>query len=142
MKSLRSLSYLFLLSIASIVPSFGQGGPRVISSADLRSDLAILRSDYEQMHPGLNRYNTREQMNANFAELGSKFNRDLTLNEAFLAFSVFLAKLKCGHSYTNFYNQPKVTAAALFKGQNRVPFYFRWLDEKWSSSNRSPMSLN
>lgn len=67
-------------------------------------------------------------MTANFAELDAKFSRDLRLDEAFLAFSVFLAKLKCGHSYTNFYNQPKATAAARFKGQNRVPFYFRWLD--------------
>lgn len=101
---------------------------KMISSADLRSDLAILRRAYEQLHPGLYRYNSKAQMDANFAELDRQFSRDLALRDAYLAISIFLAKVKCGHTYANFYNQPKSTAEALFKGKNRVPFYFRWLD--------------
>ncbi len=100
----------------------------MISSADLRSDLAILRRAYEQLHPGLYRYNTKAQMDANFAELDRQFGRDMSLREAYVAISVFLGKVKCGHTYANFYNQPRSTAEALFKGKDRVPFYFRWLD--------------
>ncbi len=130
MKPLRSLASLVFLFFALFIPSSGQDASRIILSADLKSDLAVLRRAYEQIHPGLYRYNTKDQMNANFAELDREFSRDLSLREAYLAFSVFLAKIECGHSYANFYNQPKATAAALFKDQNRVPFYFRWLDGK------------
>jgi len=109
---------------------FGQNSTadQMISSADLKSDLTILRRSYEQLHPGLYRYNTKPQMDANFAELDRQFNRDMNLRDAYLAISIFLAKVKCGHTYTNFYNQPKLVVEALFKGKNRVPFYFRWLD--------------
>jgi hypothetical protein len=31
---------------------------------------------------------------------------------------------------SDFFNQKKAIAAALFEGHNRVPFYFRWLDQK------------
>ncbi|MBK8465273.1 MAG: peptidase S41 [Chloracidobacterium sp.] len=109
---------------------FGQASAagQMISSADLKSDLAILRRAYEQLHPGLYRYNTKAQMDASFADLERQFSRDMSLREAYVKISVFLAKVKCGHTYTNFYNQPKSIVEALFKGKNRVPFYFRWLD--------------
>jgi hypothetical protein len=42
--------------------------------------------------------------------------------------SQFLAKIECGHSYANFYNQSKKVADALFEGRNRVPFCFRWIN--------------
>lgn len=109
------------------VNSAAQSGP-VIASADLRSDLAVLRRAYEELHPGLYRYNTKQQMAAHFAAAEREFARDMTLGEAYLVFSRLLGTVKCGHTYMNFYNQPKSVVAELFKGRNRVPFHFRWLD--------------
>ncbi|NOT46495.1 MAG: peptidase S41 [Acidobacteria bacterium] len=102
----------------------------VIKAADLQTDLAVLRKAYEEMHPGLYRYNTKAEMDAHFGALKSELNRDQTLREAYLAISLFLAKIKCGHSYANFYNQPKSVVEELFKGQTRVPFYFRWIEKR------------
>ena len=101
-----------------------------LTAKQLHEDVAILRRAYEQLHPGLHRYNTREQMEANFAELERQLNHDQSLADAYLAISRFTAKVKCGHSYPNFFNQQNAIVAELFQGQNRVPFYFRWLDGK------------
>jgi peptidase S41-like protein len=102
----------------------------VISSTGLLADLAILRQAYEEMHPGLYRYNSKAEMDAHFERLRVQFSRDRNLKETYLALSVFAAKVQCGHTYPNFFNQKKSVAAALFKGQDRVPFYFRWIGEE------------
>lgn len=101
-----------------------------ISSRDLLEDLAILRQAYETLHPGLYRYNSKEHMDQQFEALAVEFGHDRTLAEAYLAISIFLAKVKCGHSYANFYNQEKSVVESLFKRPDRLPFYFRWLDKR------------
>jgi len=107
----------------------GQAAGAKLGAADLQADLAVLRRAYETLHPGLLRYNTPAQMDAAFGVLGREFQQDRTLAEAFLAFSEFAAKVKCGHTYPNFFNQKETVAAALFRGP-RLPFYFRWLGER------------
>jgi Peptidase family S41 len=101
----------------------------MLRAADLQADVAVLRRVYAQLHPGLYRYNTPAQMDAAFRALEGEFQRDRTLAEAYLAFSVFAAKVKCGHTYANFYNQKKAVQDALFRA-GRVPFYFRWLNKR------------
>ena len=101
-----------------------------IQSADLQLDAEILRKAFEQLHPGLYRYNTKAEMDAKFEALQRDLSHDQSLNEAYLAFSVFAAQVKCGHTYPNFFNQKETIATALFHGQNRVPFYFRWLHQR------------
>lgn len=101
---------------------------RVVTSAKLLEDVDFLRRAYEAAHPGLYRYNTRAQMDGHFARLRAEFARDRTLAEVYVALSQFLAKIRCGHTYANFFNQPKDVVDALFAGKNRVPFCFRWID--------------
>jgi len=105
-------------------------GDPIIKSVDLESDAAILRKAYEALHPGLYRYSSKAEMDAKFDALQKNLSRDLSLQDAFVAFSVFAAQVKCGHTYPNFFNQKSAVAAALFQGHNRVPFYFRWLDQE------------
>ena len=100
-----------------------------IRSADLQADVAILRRAYETLHPGLYRYNTPVQIDAAFRALEVEFQQDRRLAEAYLAFSVLAAKVKCGHTYANFFNQSSAVQAALFQGP-RIPFYFRWLGDR------------
>jgi hypothetical protein len=80
------------------------------------------------LHPGLYRYNTPQQIQADFDALRRSLDHDQSLGDAYLAFSIFAATIRCGHTYANFFNQTKATRAQLFENTNRVPFYFRWLD--------------
>lgn len=105
-------------------------GNLIILSADLESDAAILRKAYEALHPGLYRYSSKADMDAKFDALQKSLSHDLSLQDAYIAFSVFAAQVKCGHTYANFFNQKKGVATALFQGHDRVPFYFRWLDQE------------
>ncbi len=101
-----------------------------VSARELQADFSVLQRAYEELHPGLYRYNNRAQMTIHFKALKAELNHDLTLQQAYVALSMFLAKIKCGHSYANFYNQPEAVADALFKGHDKVPFYFRWLNRR------------
>jgi hypothetical protein len=131
MRSAIAIAGLCLLGSAfGLSPCAGQdpaSSGRVVPSAGLLEDVDVLRRVYEAAHPGLYRYSTEAQMAGHFADLRAEFARDRTLAEAYVAFSRFLAKVKCGHTYANFFNQPKDVAAALFAGRNRVPFCFRWI---------------
>lgn len=129
LREILALSFLgFLLFPA--VPVCAQDPPATIASSALRSDVAVLRRAYETMHPGLERYNSKAQLDRHFADLDAAFARERTLRDAYLELSRFLAKIRCGHTYANFFNQPKSVADALFKGKDRVPFYFRWIDRR------------
>ena len=128
--SIRGVWLAFMLLSFSFL-AVGQEKPTtILKASDLQTDFTILRKAYEEMHPGLYRYNTKSQMDAHFEALRIELNRDQSLREAYLAISLFLGKIKCGHSYANFYNQPKSVAAELFKGQTHLPFYFRWIDKR------------
>jgi hypothetical protein len=100
----------------------------VVPSAKLLADVDVLERVYETAHPGLYRYNTKERMARHFRNLRKEFARDRSLAQAYIVISQFLAILKCGHTYTNFVNQPQEIVSALFAGKNRVPFCFRWLN--------------
>jgi hypothetical protein len=99
----------------------------VLKSSDLLADAAILRSAYEQLHPGLYRYNTKSDMDQDFAVLDRQLDHNQSLQDAFLAFSEFAAKVRCGHTQANPFNQQKSLVDALFKSTTRLPFYFDWL---------------
>ena len=112
-----------------VTACLGQSGtPPLLKSGDLHADAAILRSAYEQLHPGLYRYNSRIQMERNFAELNDQLDHDQNLQDAFLAFSKFAAKVRCGHTQANPFKQSKSLIEELFKGRTRLPFYFVWVD--------------
>jgi hypothetical protein len=99
----------------------------VLSSSDLRADLATLRKTYLALHPGLYRYNTPVELAARFDSVDRYFGSDRTLGEAFLALTRLTAAIRCGHTYPNFYNQSDAVAQALFERRDKVPFEFRWI---------------
>jgi C-terminal processing protease CtpA/Prc len=124
LKQFLSVSLILVLSRAGYAQTVT---PAVLKSGDLEADAAILRSAYEQLHPGLYRYSTKSEMDADFDALKIELGHDQTLQEAFVAFSQFAAKVRCGHTQANPFNQSKALVDTLFKSQTRLPFYFDWL---------------
>lgn len=61
----------------------------LIPARDLQADFVILKRAYEELHPGLYRYNSKGQMEADLKALAAELNHDLTLQQAYLAFSIF-----------------------------------------------------
>jgi len=92
-------------------------------------DIDLLRDALLALHPGLFRYCSPAQIEHGFKLLRKQFGRT-TLAEAYLHLSKFLATIRCGHTYANFYNQQRAVAESLFAGRTRLPFQFRWLDRR------------
>lgn len=99
-----------------------------LRGADIAGDIAILRQGYEQLHPGLYRYATQADMSVRFDALSRAWSRDQTRREAYLSLSRFLAGVRCGHTYANFYNQRRAVAGDLFDAQPLLPLHFCWID--------------
>lgn len=125
----RWFAFLYaVLCAGAATTSVARGAETSFDAADIQADIDVLQHAYEALHPGLYRYNTPETMHGHFATLRAALDGRHTLTETYLALSEFAAKVRCGHTYANFYNQPESIQAALFEGRNRVPFEFRWLD--------------
>jgi len=67
-------------------------------------------------------------MDQDFAALNRQLVHDQSLQDAFLAVSAFPAKVRCGHTQANPFNQQKALINELFRSPTRLPFYFDWLD--------------
>lgn len=105
-------------------------GPATLSPAAMRSDIGLLRRAYEGLHPGLLRYASPAGSADRFDALVRAASRPLTLPQFYLAVSHYLATVRCGHSYANFYNQSKAVRAALFEAPDRLPLEFLWLGNR------------
>jgi Peptidase family S41 len=115
---------LAALPAAALAAHAGAAPP---SAADLKGDIAILREVLLSLHPGLYRYSSPRGIDAGIARLEAEFVSAPDLERRYLALSRFLATIKCGHSYANFFNQKKAVASALFERPTRLPFAFRWI---------------
>lgn len=127
---LKRWALIVLVAVTHALPTRAEpdAAVRIVARSELQADVDVLQRAYEQLHPGLLRYNTSAQMQAHFDALRQSLDRDQPVAEAYLALSRFTATIQCGHTYPNFYNQTKGLQAALFeRGASRVPFQFRWL---------------
>jgi len=104
-------------------------GTTLLGAAAMRADVALLRKAYAALHPGLHRYNTTREIDARFDALDRSVAAPMTLRAFYLTLSRFLATVRCGHSYANFYNQRRAVAAALFEAPDRLPLDFLWIGD-------------
>lgn len=136
----RRVSGLLCLLCLSACRSAGPRAPETapdpgsapsFTAAQLAEDFSLLRQVFEQLHPGLYRYHTKASLDESFRTLLGAVEHGASLAEAYRALSVFLATIRCGHTYANFFNQPKALADRLFRsGATRVPFWFVWRGER------------
>ena len=116
---------------------------KTFSPAQLKEDFEVLKKALVTLHPGVYRYNTRENLEREFAAVEAKLNQPLSENDAFLLFAQLTEKIKCGHTYLNPYNQNSIVRERIFNGKTYLPFYFRIVDGKIIiTENASPNPLS
>lgn len=98
-------------------------------SPDLKDDIRILREAL-RLHPGLYRYSRPTAIEERLLRLERDFAAAPTTERRYLLLSLFMASLRCGHSYCNFLNQKKPIAASLFDRPTRLPFRFAWIGRR------------
>lgn len=114
--------FLTALGATALLPTTLHAEP---TRGELAGDIDILR-DALALHPGLHRYATPAQVAGRIAALRAAFAESGSQEARYLLLSRFLATIRCGHSYANFFNQKRAVAAALFDRPTRLPFRFAW----------------
>lgn len=115
------------MALAAAAPLAGPSLLRAAPGAgELRDDIAILRRALA-LHPGLLRYLTPAALDQHLAELERRFPAAPDLQSQFLLLAGFLARVRCGHTQCNPYNQSKAVVAGLFNRPTRLPFAFTWI---------------
>jgi C-terminal processing protease CtpA/Prc len=108
-------------------PVFSQ---TILKSADLLADFEIARKSYEQMHPGLYKYQSKETIDKAFEAAKAAFSKDQTLAVAYFNFHKLTSSFKCGHAYPNFFNQEDALKKEVFEKTNCLPFHFKLVDDR------------
>lgn len=118
------LSFLFSFSHSDSIAQ------TEIPAEDLQKDFQILQEALTALHPALHKYNTPKEMESHFAWLKEQLSIDQDIETAYGKISQFTAKIQCGHTYGNFWNQGSSLQAVFKDKANKVPFTFRIIDNK------------
>ncbi|MEN3748278.1 S41 family peptidase [Sphingomonas sp. HF-S3] len=111
-----------------------------VTAGDLRDDIAILRQALA-LHPGLYRYASPREVAERIDRLEQVFLAARSIEARYLALSRFLATIRCGHSYCNFFNQSDAAARTLFDRPTRLPFRFEWIGGRMIVTDASAADL-
>ncbi|MCU0467087.1 MAG: S41 family peptidase [Arcicella sp.] len=122
---MKNLLIVFLCLMAKVV--FAQ---TILKAEDLQKDFAIARKSYEQMHPGLYKYQSNEVIDKAFEDCKIALSHDQSLAEAYLNFHKLTSQFRCGHAYPNFYNQAEFLKKELFEQPVCLPFQFQLIDDR------------
>lgn len=109
----------------------------MLSAQQLQEDFAAFKQTLMTIHPAIYRYNTPADLETKFAEFEVKLKQPMSESGFFILISQFLNKLKCGHTYTNFYNQDNKLKDRLFNQRTYLPFYFQIVDGKFIITNNA-----
>ncbi|WP_114522130.1 S41 family peptidase [Altererythrobacter sp. ZODW24] len=115
-------------TLAGVAAAAIPGNLMAAASAGM-SDMEVLRLALT-LHPGLYRYNTPAQIEAELTSLSQAYGAASDIETRFLTLSRFLATIRCGHTQCNPYNQSKAVRAQLFDRPTRLPFHFDWFGEQ------------
>jgi hypothetical protein len=114
----------------------------ILKAEDLQKDFDIARKSYEQMHPGLYKYQSKEVIDKAFEDCKTALNHDQPLAEAYLNFHKLTSKFKCGHGYPNFYNQAEFLKKELFEQKVCLPFQFQLIDDRMLITRSADSTLS
>ncbi len=101
-----------------------------ISSGKLLDDLRILKMALKELHPGLYRYKTKQEIDSIFAYFDIACAIPQSYQQAFLNFTRLTAAIQCGHTFPNVHNQHGLIREVVLNQRDKLPFAFRVIDEK------------
>ncbi len=103
-------------------------GPAEINADDAQRDLRILKRALTELHPGLLRYTTLAQIDADFAAATAAVANGSSRAQMVLLASQLSASLHCGHTWVSPYNQRQDVVDGVFKRADKLPLTLRWVE--------------
>ncbi len=128
----RTLILLSLIGALLAPLSHGQAlEPQRLSADEARRDLRLLKRAFTDLHPGLYRYVTPAEMDAEFAAAESQVNAGASRAEMLLLASRLAAAVRCGHTWGNRYNQAPSVVKEVYEASDKLPLTLRWVDGRF-----------
>jgi hypothetical protein len=118
--------FFFFLTFANFAD---QESPNLLTPAGMQQDLQLLKTAWEQFHPGLYRFNTKQEIDRLFERAVVDASRPLSRKAFYMLLSQLTEKLRCGHTYPNFWNQTDEVQAEVFS-KSVLPVLFRVIDNR------------
>jgi hypothetical protein len=123
--------YLILVTILIIGKiSRGQEISRTFYPSQLKEEISVLKEALTTLHPGLYKYNTKQQIERLFTDLNNKTTKPLNEKDFYLLLAKFTEKIGCGHTYLNPLNMEE-NIPALYMPKKVLPFCFVVIDRKF-----------
>jgi C-terminal processing protease CtpA/Prc len=117
------ISLIALMVLMSFTKIFAQETYKILTPSQMQNDLTVLQSAWINLHPGLYRYNTSEQIQEYFDALKLKCSIPLDEKIFYLSLSQLAQKIKCGHTFLNPLNIDSTTQSRILP-QKTIPFFF------------------
>ena len=128
MRRLRAAACgLALLSVCSAAALAQTAAPE-ISAEQAQRDLGILKRAFTELHPGLYRYATPAQIDAEFVAAEAAVGQGSSRADMFLLASRLAAAVRCGHTWASPYNQGKAVEDGLFARGDKLPLTLRFVE--------------
>ena len=123
--------YLIFITICFVCKtSKGQELSRTFYPSQLQEEISVLKEALTTLHPGLYKYNTKQQIEKLFADLNNKTTKPLNEKDFYLLLAKFTEKIGCGHTYLNPLNLEE-NIPALYMPKKVLPFCFVVINRKF-----------
>ncbi len=102
----------------------------VYTKDQISEDISVLKEILEYVHPNIYRYRDSAFLQEDFKLLENEILSEPTMVNSFKQISKFLTKIKCGHTFTNLWNQGINIQMAVLNQPNKLPLTFNRLNER------------
>lgn len=120
---MKKIFLLTLIFIASYTQGLSQETFKILTPVQMQNDLAVLQAAWTNIHPGLYRYNTPQQIQGYFDALKIKCSTPLDERIFYLLLSQLAQKIKCGHTFLNPLNMDSIAQSRILP-KKIIPLFF------------------
>lgn len=96
-----------------------------VSESQIESDIHLFSEIVKTYHPGLYRYQSESDFDKLIESYINQNQSSYSIEQSFLLFSKLAASIKCGHTYTNLFNQSKSVRSTLIENANKLPLLLK-----------------
>jgi hypothetical protein len=121
---------LMLDDVWDEMPQYAVDELPLLPVAKLQKDVDILSEALWTLHPGIERYQDSSMYFKSVQALRNRLNKPTSYADAYKEISWFTAKVKCGHTYANPFNQTGFIKNIILNQPDKLPFGLEWIDER------------
>jgi hypothetical protein len=119
-----------------------QTTPTSLTAEQAQHDVHIAIRALKELHPALTKYRTAAEIDAAFARFEARGNGARNATEMYLAATELAASIRCGHTWTNTWNQSEAVKSSLLEAKNKLPLLLAMVESRFLVLASADASVN